>query len=59
MPEILDDADPSELEESSEIKRVARGKSADYERKKRHAESIIERKRLAEMLGFDVDFPDY
>ena len=34
-------------------------RSDDYERKKRRAEAIIERKRLQEMLGFDVDYPDY
>tara|TARA_R110000868_G_scaffold4805_14_gene29890 strand:+ start:8178 stop:8507 length:330 start_codon:yes stop_codon:yes gene_type:complete len=38
--------------------RRLRHRSEDYERKKRRAEAIIERRRLEDLLGFDVDFSD-
>lgn len=36
----------------------ARGRSPDYEQKKRRAERILEQARIRELLGYDVDYYD-
>lgn len=35
-----------------------RGRSPDYEQKKRRAERILEQARIRELLGYDVDYYD-
>jgi len=42
-----------------EPKRRMRQRSPEYDRKKRRAEAYLEKRRLQNMLGFDVDYPDY
>ena len=35
-----------------------RGRSADYDKKRRRAERILEQARLRELLGYDIDYED-
>lgn len=35
-----------------------RGRSADYDKKRRRAERILEQARLRELLGYDIDYQD-
>lgn len=35
-----------------------KGRSPDYEAKKRRAERILEQARIRELLGYDVDYYD-
>lgn len=44
--------------EENPLLRKARQRSDEYDRKRRRAESILEKARIREQLGFDVDFPD-
>ncbi|MAD46239.1 MAG: hypothetical protein CMI02_06465 [Oceanospirillaceae bacterium] len=46
------------FDDVSQAKIKARGRSADYEKKRRRAERILEQARLRDMLGYDVDYPD-
>lgn len=44
--------------EENPLLRKTRQRSDEYDRKRRRAESILEKARIREQLGFDVDFPD-
>jgi hypothetical protein len=35
-----------------------RGRSADYDKKRRRAERILEQTRLRELFGYDVEYDD-
>ncbi len=35
-----------------------RARSADYDKKRRRAERILEQARLRELLGYDIDYQD-
>ncbi|UZK02776.1 PA3496 family putative envelope integrity protein [Venatoribacter cucullus] len=35
-----------------------RDRSADYDKKRRRAERILEQARLRELLGYDIDYQD-
>ncbi len=42
--------------EAEEKVSTKRSRSIDFEKKKRRAEQILEKARLREMFGYDVDF---
>lgn len=44
-------------DEQAQAKKV-KGRTADYESKRRRAERILEQARLRDLLGFDVDYND-
>lgn len=50
--------DAEEVQEVEEKASSKRGRSIDFEMKKRRAERILEQSRLREMFGYDVDFED-
>lgn len=49
-----------DYEEESRPAKVTklRGRSPEYEQKKRRAERILEQARIRELLGYDVDYYD-
>lgn len=53
------DESPEELAEVSEPTTTrTRGRSQDFEEKRRRAERILEQARIRELLGYDVDYQD-
>lgn len=45
-------------DESAEKSAKAKGRSQDYEQKRRRAEKILEQARLKNLLGYDIDLDD-
>ncbi|MDK2778805.1 MAG: hypothetical protein KYX62_14205 [Pseudomonadota bacterium] len=41
-----------------QLQRRKQKRTADYEKKRRRAERILEQARLRDMLGFDIDYQD-
>ncbi|HUH57147.1 MAG TPA: hypothetical protein VL020_01360 [Pseudomonadales bacterium] len=54
-----EEIDAEEVQETEEKASNKRGRSIDFEMKKRRAERILEQSRLREMFGYDVDYEDY
>lgn len=50
-------AEYNDYEDDSKVQ-PKRGRSIDYEKKKRRAERILEQARLRDLLGYDVDYQD-
>jgi len=50
--------DYDDFDDNSQSRSKPRGRSADYEKKRRRAERILEQARLRDMLGFDIDYQD-
>ena len=42
----------------TQLQRRKQKRTADYEKKRRRAERILEQARLRDMLGFDIDYQD-
>jgi len=47
-----------DFDDIAQAKAKARGRSADYDKKRRRAERILEQARLRDMLGYDIDYPE-
>ncbi|MEN9464789.1 MAG: hypothetical protein RL217_970 [Pseudomonadota bacterium] len=45
-------------DESAEKSAKVKGRSQDYEQKRRRAEKILEQARLKNLLGYDIDLDD-
>lgn len=58
MGQTYKDEDYYEEDETPAKAAKSRGRSADYEQKKRRAERILEQARIRELLGYDVDYYD-
>ena len=48
-----------DYDDFTQAKAKARGRSADYDKKRRRAERILEQARLRDMLGYDIDYPEF
>lgn len=53
-----DEVDAEETVEAEDKAQTKRGRSIEFENKKRRAERILEQSRLREMFGYDVDYED-
>lgn len=53
-----EDYEEADVESAEDKAQQKRGRSADYEKKRRRAEHILEQARLRELFGYDVDFED-
>ena len=58
MSQPLEKEDYSEFDDEQERGAKTRGRSQDYEKKRRRAERILEQARLRDLLGYDVDYDD-
>lgn len=58
MSQPLEKEDYSEFDGEQERGVKGRGRSQDYEKKRRRAERILEQARLRDLLGYDVDYDD-
>ena len=47
-----------EFDDQPQARNKPRGRSADYDKKRRRAERILEQARLRDLLGFDIDYQD-
>ncbi|WP_430461597.1 PA3496 family putative envelope integrity protein [Thalassolituus sp. LLYu03] len=56
QPKDYDDFD--EFEDHPQSRTKQRGRTADYDKKRRRAERILEEARLRDLLGFDIDYQD-
>lgn len=51
-----EDYEEAERDSQSRSKEKDKGHSADYEKKRKRAEMILEKARLRELLGYDIDY---
>lgn len=58
MGQTYKDEEYDDEEEAPAKANKIRGRSPDYEQKKRRAERILEQARIRELLGYDVDYYD-
>lgn len=58
MNQKYQDDDFDTMDDSQQNRQKPRGRSADYDKKRRRAERILEQARLRDLLGFDIDYED-
>ncbi|MCD8523422.1 MAG: hypothetical protein LRY66_04165 [Saccharospirillaceae bacterium] len=56
QPQEYDDFE--DLDDQPQSRGKAKGRSVDYDKKRRRAERILEQARLRDLLGFDIDYQD-
>lgn len=47
-----------EFDDESSSKGKMKGRSADYDKKRRRAEKILEQARLRDLFGYDIEYED-
>lgn len=58
MSQPQDYEDFDDLDDQSQSRSKPKGRSVDYDKKRRRAERILEQARLRDLLGFDIDYQD-